>query len=85
MTRPTLSDTRNWGVRYESDAVKIEVADLMYSGQLWHDGAYRVTIKPGEDDRTGKPRTPKKRLFYGESAWSDAERMASAVDFGART
>jgi hypothetical protein len=51
--------------------VTVEVADLLEksSNHVWHSGAYRVTLKdvPGMRSKT----------FYGESAWSAAERYAS--------
>ena len=70
MTRPTLKDVRNWrDVTRDTDTghVKVETGDLMYQGHLWTEGAWSVrSLKTG-----------KRTLFYGESAWSDAERLVS--------
>ena len=56
----------NWEVRYESDLVKVEVASVRDFEDHW-------LVR----DKT----TTKQRKFTGESAWSDAERFASDVDF----
>ena len=55
----------NWEVRYESDLVKVEVA----------------SVRDYEDSWLVRDKTTKQRKFTGESAWSDAERYASDVDF----
>ncbi len=49
------------------------VADCLdkQTGDVFREGAWCVThVKPGTKGSRGKP-------FYGETAWSDAERLAS--------
>lgn len=48
------------------------------NGQVYREGAWRVC-----DGRTGKPVTGKGGTtpFFGESAWSDAQRLASDLHF----
>ena len=55
-----------WEVRYESELVKVEVASVKGFEDHW-------LVR----DKT----TTKQRKFTGETAWSDAERFASDVDF----
>lgn len=87
--RPTLADTSDWEVAYESTIVKMERATLTIDGRDMKQGAYRVTVLEHESYQQrgpdgGPTLVPKQsKLFYGESAWSDAERMASDVDRGA--
>lgn len=48
------------------------VADALdtKTGDVFRDGAWAVsTVKPGTKGSRGRP-------FYGETAWSDAERLA---------
>lgn len=53
-------------VRYESDLVKIEVTSVKDFDDSW-------LVR----DKT----TNKQRRFTGESAWSNAQRFASDIDF----
>ena len=55
-----------WEVRYESDLLKVEVQSVYDSEDYWI-----------VHDKT----TCKQRKFRGESAWSDAQRLASDIDF----
>ena len=55
-----------WEVRYESDLLKVEVQSVHDSDDYWI----------VHDKTTGK-----QRKFRGESAWSDAQRLASDIDF----
>lgn len=80
--RLTLANTANWRTLYDSDLVTVEVGDIVRP-ESWPSGAYRVKTKGHLEIRGGKYIPPKTRVFYGESAWSDAERMASDVDFKA--
>jgi hypothetical protein len=68
MARPTLRDVTNWRRSDMSNAhALVECGTLTTpDGFVHHEGAYSV-----RDLRTGK-----RRLFYGESAWSDAQRLA---------
>jgi hypothetical protein len=87
---PTMNDVKNLRTAYDSDKVLIQVGDLNYKGETWSEGAYVVTVKPHEHEykRDGEGRllkiTKKVKRFYGESAWSNAQRFANDFDFGAR-
>ena len=65
MARPSVSMVKEWGVAYNSDLVVVETGTAVFNEDYW-----RVTL---EGQRP--------KYFYGESAWSDAQRMASDVDF----
>lgn len=67
MTRPSVSSVSEWQVVYDSDLVRVEVGTAEFSEDYWK-------VIP----TNGKP-----KYFYGESAWMDARRMASDLDFGA--
>ena len=63
---------------------RVEVADLLdtRSGRTYVDGAQRVV-----DERTNKPAKRGKGgtvPFKGETAWSDAERLAQDLMFAER-
>lgn len=82
--RCTLSLVKNLHVVYDSDLVTVEQGDIVTSvGRRYVAGAYRVKTKGHLVLRGGTYVPPKSRVFYGESAWSDAERMASDVDVNA--
>lgn len=51
--------------------ISVKVADLLEKGlgHLWPEGAYKVQLTNVPGMRT--------KTFYGETAWSDAERYAS--------
>ena len=76
-------DSLKWETKYESSAVLVELATDWLDPKsfelvaLESAGAYltefwRVTPTEG-----------RQVLYYGESAWSDAKRMASDFDFSA--
>jgi hypothetical protein len=67
MRKPKVSEIKSWATRYESDLVKV----LTDEG-TWRNIFFKVVPKGG-----------RVKYFYGESAWSDAERMASDIDFQA--
>lgn len=81
--RCNLSLVKNLHVIYDSDFVTVEQGDVVTRRNTWYAGAYRVKIKPHLQLVGGKYVTGKSRVFYGESAWNAAERMASDVDFNA--
>lgn len=59
----------------------VQCADALdkRTGDVWPDGAYRVV-----DSRTGRPAVRGKggtHPFYGETAWSDALRLATDLYF----
>jgi hypothetical protein len=75
--RPTLADVKDWRDvtrDVHEGAVKVEAGTLNYQGVDWSEGAWRIT-----DKHTGK-----RKVFYGETAWSDAERLADDLMFEAR-
>ena len=55
-----------WEVRYESDLVKVEVQSVYDFDDHW-------IVK---DKTTGR-----QRKFTGESAWTEAQRLSSDIDF----
>lgn len=65
MARPSISMVKEWGVAYNSDLVVVESGTAVFNEDYW-----RVT-----------PGGQRPKYFYGESAWSDAQRMASDIDF----
>lgn len=67
MARPSVSSVAEWEVVYDSDLVRVEVGTAEFAEDYWK------VIPAG-----GKP-----KYFYGESAWMDARRTASDLDFGA--
>ena len=77
----------DWFVKYESDLVKVEVAFIYLvnvSGSKYeicsHDtyGAFNAEVWRVFDFKTKRG-----KVFSGETAWSDARRFASDLDFGA--
>jgi hypothetical protein len=82
--RCSLSLVKNLHAIYDSDLVTVEQGDIVTgAGRRYVAGAYRVKIKPHLQLRGGRYVTGKSRVFYGESAWNAAERMASDVDVNA--
>jgi hypothetical protein len=67
MGKPSVSAVKGWEVAYDSDLVRVEVGTAVFDEDYWK------VIPAGE----------KPKYFYGESAWSDARRLASDLDFGA--
>jgi hypothetical protein len=64
MAKPSVSMVKEWTIAYDSDLVVVENGTAVFSEDYW-----KVTL---EGQRP--------KYFYGESAWSDAQRMASDVD-----
>jgi len=82
MTRYTV--TPPWALSRTIWPFAIEVADLVdtRTGRTYVDGAYRVVVA-----ETGKPAVRGKGgtvPFKGETAWSDAERLATDLMFAER-
>jgi hypothetical protein len=67
MAKPSVSLVKEWKVVYESDEVRVEAGTAVF-----REDYYKVI-----------PTSGRSKLFYGESAWSDAQRMASDLDFQA--
>lgn len=67
MARPSVSKVSEWEEVFSSDLVRVEVGTAEFPEDYWK------VIPAG-----GKP-----KYFYGESAWSDAKRMAADLDFSA--
>ena len=67
MAKPSVSAVKSWETLYDSEEVKVEVGTAEFPEDYW-----RVT-----------PTGERPKYFYGESAWSDAKRMAADLDFGA--
>lgn len=64
------------------DGVTYQIADLLEvrSGHIWHAGAHKVTLDKATRETTGMKST----TFYGESAWSDANRYIDDVYYKLR-
>lgn len=67
MAKPSVTAVKEWEEVFSSDLVRVEVGTAEFPEDYWK------VIPAG-----GKP-----KYFYGESAWSDARRMASDLDFQA--
>jgi hypothetical protein len=67
MARPSVSQVSEWEEVFSSDLVRVEVGTAEFPEDYWK------VIPAGE----------KPKYFYGESAWSDARRMAADLDFSA--
>lgn len=65
MARPSVSMVKEWEIAYDSVLVVVECGTAVFNEDYW-----RVT-----------PQGERSKYFYGESAWSDAQRMASDIDF----
>jgi hypothetical protein len=64
MTKPSITAVKEWELAYESEMVRIESGTAVFDEDYWK-------VVPA-----GKKAT----YFYGESAWSDAQRFASDID-----
>lgn len=60
MAKPSVSLVKHWDIQDETDAYKIWVGTAVFA-----DDYFKVETSDG-----------KTKLFYGETAWSDAERYA---------
>lgn len=67
MGKPSVSAVKGWETVFDSDLVRVEAGTAEFSGDYW-----KVT-----------PAGDRPKYFYGESAWSDAQRCAADLDFSA--
>ena len=86
---PSVSkiEKNDWWTKFESGLVKVEVAQVYLVNVIGsqyeicsHDthGAFDADFY-----RITNVRTNKKKIFWGETAWMDARRFASDLDFAA--
>ena len=68
MAKPSVTTVKEWEVVYDSDLVTVSTGTAQFYQDYW-------MLK--------NKQTNKKRYFYGETAWMDARREASALDFAA--
>jgi hypothetical protein len=68
MAKPSVSVVKEWSVIYDSEVVELAVGTAVFAEDYW-----RMTIKA----------SGKVKYFYGETAWSDSQREASDLDWGA--
>ena len=87
MAMPSVSKIRKdeWETLYESNLVKIEIAEVYLVNVMGsqyeicsHDahGAFYADFY-----RITNVRTNKAKIFWGETAWMDARRFAGDLDF----
>jgi hypothetical protein len=75
-----------WQTKFESDKVKVEVADIRLA-QITGTSRYEVVAVgtansfDAEVWRVTDAKSNKAKVFWGETAWSDARRYASDLDF----
>lgn len=78
-------EKNEWWTKFESGLVKVEVAEVylvnvigsQYEICEWDTyGAF-----PADFYRVTNVRTNKKKIFWGEMAWMDAQRLAGDLDF----
>lgn len=67
MAKPSVTAVKEWEEVFSSELVRVEVGTAEFPEDYWK------VIPAG-----GKP-----KYFYGETAWSDARRMAADLDFQA--
>lgn len=70
MAKPSVKLVRDWQVVYSSAEVEVGVGSAVFQQDYWYVLDKRVLGN-------------KRKYFYGESAWSNARRIASDIDFGA--
>jgi hypothetical protein len=68
MAKPSVKLVKEWTVAYDSDLVTVSYGSAVFEQDYW-----KLVNKV----------TKKTTYFYGESAWSNARRIASDTDFGA--
>jgi hypothetical protein len=68
MAKPSVKLVKEWTVAYDSDLVTVSYGTAVFEQDYW-----KLVNKV----------TKKTTYFYGESAWSNARRIASDTDFGA--
>jgi hypothetical protein len=75
-----------WWTKFESDKVRVEIADIRLA-QVVGTSRYEVVAvgTPNSFDaevwRVTDAKSKKAKVFWGETAWSDARRYASDLDF----
>jgi hypothetical protein len=88
--KPSTKDIKNWDTVYQSDLVVIKQATVRVAG--FRNARQTTDYKVVPDNFDGGflaeffqviPAEGRKKTFFGESAWSDARRVASDFDFGA--
>lgn len=67
MSKPSISAVQEWIEHYRSETVLVESGTAQFDDDYW-----RVTA-------VGK----RPKYFYGETAWQDASRYASDLDWQA--
>jgi len=68
MAKPSVKLVQEWEVAYESGLVKVSYGTAVFEQDYW---------------KVENRIINKVQYFYGETAWSDARRRASDIDFGA--
>lgn len=68
MARPSVSTVKDWRVIYDSELVTVSAGTAQFYEDYW---------------QVKNKQTNKKKYYYGETAWMDARREASDLDFGA--
>ena len=83
---PAFSSVKNWETLYESKKVKVERA----YAHIAPNAAGRYHVVPEGTDGAYEsdfwrvtPAGRGARKFFGETAWSDAQRVAGDIDFDA--
>jgi hypothetical protein len=87
---PTIRDIpkSEWETLYKSDLVVVLNAQLPIA-QVAGTSGYQIVARGTYGSFTGDfwlvkdLETGKQKFFFGETAWSDARRFASDIDFGA--
>jgi len=70
MSKPSIKQVAQWFTVYDSDYVLVQKGTVHFEDDYWM-----------VQDRSSN----KKRYLYGESAWSDAARLASDIDLSTPT
>lgn len=87
--KPSVSKIRKneWWTKFESGLVKVEVAHIYLVNVIGAKYEVCSADTHGAFDadvwRVTNVRTNKVKVFWGETAWMDARRFASDLDFGA--
>ncbi len=68
MAKPSVKLVSEWETAYASELVIVSYGTAVFEQDYW---------------RVKNLSNGKVQYFYGESAWSDARRIASDIDFGA--
>lgn len=76
-----------WWTKFDTGLVKVEIAEVYLVNVIG--SQYEVCDRetygafPADFYRVTNVRTNKKKLFWGETAWMDAQRYAGDIDFAA--